>query len=257
MIGLVLAAGMGRRLHPYTEHVPKTLLPVGAGRGGGRGVGSGSSTVGDRTILDIILANLAAVGLTDVALVVGHGADAIKVQVPELESRHGVRLQLVHNHRLDWNNAYSLWLARDLFAEGALLVNGDTVHPVGVERTLLRGDGAGVRLAVDSVKTLTDEAMKVQLDGDRVVRITKRMPVRTAHGEYIGAAVIESDAATELARCLAETWRTDPARYYEDGFQLLADRTGGVRASRIGTVEWVEVDDPADLVLAREIACHC
>jgi choline kinase len=110
---------------------------------------------------------------------------------------------------------------------------------------------------VDTVKVLTDEAMKVRLAGDRVVRITKRMPVGTAHGEYIGAAVIEPGAATELARCLAETWRTDPARYYEDGFQLLADRTGGVRASRIGTVEWVEVDDPADLALAREIACHC
>jgi choline kinase len=241
MIGLVLAAGMGRRLHPYTEHVPKTLLTVAA----------------ERTILDVILANLAATGLTDVALVVGHGADAIKMQVPELESRYRVRLQLLHNRRLDWNNAYSLWLARDLFAEGALLVNGDTVHPVGVEQTLLGRNGGGVRLAIDTVKVLTDEAMKVRLDGERIVRITKRMPVRTAHGEYIGAAVIESSAAAELARCLAETWRTDPTLYYEDGFQLLADRTGGVRASRIGTVEWVEVDDPADLVLAREIACRC
>jgi choline kinase len=243
MIGLVLAAGAGRRLLPHTEHVPKTLLAVAT----------------DRTILDVILANLAAAGLTDVAVVVGHSADAIKVRVPELESRHGVRLQLVHNDRVDWNNAYSLWLARDLLAESALLVNGDTVHPAGVERTLLAARGAGIRLAVDAEKVLTDEAMKVQLDGgdDRIVRITKQMPVETAHGEYIGAAVIEAEAAAELARCLADTWRHDPDRYYEDGFQLLADRTGGVRAARIGTVEWVEVDDLADLARAKEIACRC
>jgi choline kinase len=241
MIGLVLAAGAGRRLLPHTEHIPKTLLRV----------------AGDRTILDVILANLAATDLTDVAVVVGHHADAVKVRVPELESRHGVTLQLIHNDRVDWNNAYSLWLARDLFAEGALLVNGDTVHPVGVERTLLASPATGVRLAVDAVKALTDEAMKVQLDGDdRVVRITKRMPAGTAHGEYIGAAVIEPAAAAELAECLAQTWRRDPDLYYEDGFQLLADRTGEVRANRIGTVEWVEVDDTADLARARELACR-
>ena len=41
----------------------------------------------------------------------------------------------------EWNNAYSLWLARDHFAAGALLVNGDTVHPVSVEKTLLAAAG--------------------------------------------------------------------------------------------------------------------
>jgi choline kinase len=241
MIGLVLAAGAGRRLLPHTEDLPKTLLPVSD----------------DRTILDIILASLAGAGITDAAVVVGHCADAVKVRVPELESRYGLRLQLIYNDRVDWNNAYSLWLARDLFAQGALLVNGDTVHPIGVEHTLLASPSAGVRLAVDAGVALTDEAMKVRLDGSgRVVLITKQMPVETAHGEYIGAAVIEPDAAADLARSLADTWRREPGLYYEDGFQLLADRTGGVRAERIGTVEWVEVDNLDDLARARGLACR-
>lgn len=36
------------------------------------------------------------------------------------------------------------------------MVNGDTVHPVSVERTLLAGRGPDVLLAIDDVKPLTN-----------------------------------------------------------------------------------------------------
>ena len=35
MIGMVLAAGAGRRLQPDTDNLPKTLLPVDGGLGMG------------------------------------------------------------------------------------------------------------------------------------------------------------------------------------------------------------------------------
>jgi choline kinase len=207
--------------------------------------------------MDVILGNLRSVGITDVAIVVGHVAIAVESRVPELERAHGVNLTLIHNDRYDWNNAYSLWLARDLLGEAAMLVNGDTVHPVEIEHTLLAQRTSGVCLAVDQYKTLTDEAMKVHLDrSDRIVRIAKDLPTECSHGEYLGAAIIEPDVAGELTDCLAETWRRDPGEYYEGGLQLLADRTGAVHARRIEPVDWVEVDDFADLSRAREIACH-
>jgi len=242
VIGLVLAAGAGRRLRPYTDTLPKALVPVD----------------GEVTILDIALRNLAAVGLTDVAIVVGYAADQVAARQGALESAYGVRLRLVHNDKAEeWNNAYSLWLARDQFAEGALLVNGDTVHPVSVEKTLLAARGPGVLLAVDDLKPLADEEMKVIVDDrGQVQRITKLMDPALAFGEYIGATMIEPAAAGALADALEATWRRDPNLYYEDGFQELADRGGEVRVATIGQVDWVEVDNHADLARAREIACH-
>ncbi|MFI6164661.1 sugar phosphate nucleotidyltransferase [Micromonospora haikouensis] len=242
MIGMVLAAGAGRRLRPYTDTLPKALVPVD----------------GDTTILDIALRNLAEVGLTDVVVVVGYAADAVVTRQAELEKRHGVTLTLVHNDKAEeWNNAYSLWLAREHFAKGVLLVNGDTVHPVSVERTLLAERGPGILLAVDTLKTLAEEEMKTTFDAaGQLTRITKLMDPGEAYGEYIGATLIEPQVADALADALEATWRRDPNLYYEDGYQEFAARGGEVRAAPIGDVSWVEVDNHDDLARAREIACR-
>jgi choline kinase len=247
LIGLVLAAGAGRRLRPDTDHLPKTLLPVS----------------GEVTILDIALRNLAAAGLTDVVVVVGYAAGAVADRVADLERRHGVALELVHNDRAEeWNNAYSLWLAREHFGSGVLMVNGDTVHPASVERAVLGARkpdlAADLILAIDTVKKLADEEMKVVADGRGLLaRITKQMDPADAYGEYIGVSLIEPAAAIALADALEATWRRDPNLYYEDGFQELADRGGAVVLEAIGEVEWVEVDNHVDLSRAREIAGRC
>jgi choline kinase len=240
--GLVLAAGPGRRLHPLTEALPKTLLPLTDGR----------------TILDLALSNLRGVGLEDVVVVTGFAAERVEERVPDLERRHGVRLELVFNERAEeWNNAYSLWLAREALREGALLVNGDTVHPASVEETLLAARGPEVLLAVDQEKALGDEEMKILLGDDgRLRSISKEVDPAAAVGEYIGVALIEPSAAGRLADALETTWRRDPSLYYEDGFQELVDRGGKVGVAPIGAVEWVEVDDHADLARAQEIECR-
>jgi choline kinase len=242
MIGLVLAAGAGRRLRPYTDTLPKALVPVD----------------GETTILDIALRNLSAVGLTDVAIVVGYAAEAVQTRQKDLEASYGVNIELVRNDKAEeWNNAYSLWLAREQLKQGALLVNGDTVHPVSVEKTLLAQRGPEILLALDDVKQLAEEEMKVVLDGDgRLSKITKLMDPGKAHGEYIGATLIEAEAAEPLADALEATWRKDPNLYYEDGYQEYADRGGEIKAAAIGAVDWVEVDNHADLDRAREIACR-
>jgi choline kinase len=243
VIGVVLAAGAGRRLAPYTDSLPKTLVPVD----------------GDRTILDIALANLKAAGLDDVAIVTGYAAAAVEQRKRALERDHGVALELVYNARAEvWNNAYSLWCARDVLGAGVLLVNGDTVHPPSVEQTLLAARGPDIVLALDDVKPLGDEEMKVQLDGDGdMTRINKALDPATSQGEYIGLTLIEAVAAAPLAEALEATWRRDPQLYYEDGFQEYADRGGRIGVAPIGAVEWAEVDDHADLARAREIACRC
>ncbi|MFC8829167.1 sugar phosphate nucleotidyltransferase [Streptomyces sp. NPDC057137] len=244
MIGLVLAAGAGRRLRPYTDTLPKALVPVD----------------GDTTVLDLTLGNFAEIGLTEAAIVVGYRKEAVYERKAALEAKYGLTLTLVDNDKAEeWNNAYSLWCARDVIRRGVILANGDTVHPVSVERTLLaaRGDGRKIILALDTVKQLADEEMKVITEADKGVRrITKLMDPATASGEYIGVTLIEPEAADELADALKATFERDPDLYYEDGYQELVNRGFTIDVAPIGDIPWVEIDNHDDLAKGRVIACQ-
>lgn len=238
MRGVILAAGQGQRLRPDTDELPKTLLPLTA----------------NETILDGIVAGLAAVCVDDIAITIGHAADKIREHAPGLETRYGVTITLVENDKPHWNNAYSLWTAREHYKNGALLVNGDTVHPYSVEERLLdAAEHSGqLLLALDDHKTLTDEAMKVRTGPAGVELIHKQQPIETAAGEYIGVSLIPAGLADDLTKALETTFTSDHTRYYEDAYQLLAE-AGQVATVSIGAVAWTEVDDHADWAAAKAI----
>ncbi|MEU4165663.1 phosphocholine cytidylyltransferase family protein [Streptomyces sp. NPDC026665] len=249
MIGLVLAAGAGRRLRPYTDSLPKALVPVGP-----------AGIEDSITVLDLTLGNFAEIGLTEVGIIVGYRKEAVYDRKAALEEKYGLKITLIDNDKAEeWNNAYSLWCGRDALKDGVILANGDTVHPVSVERTLLdaRGDGKKIILALDTVKKLADEEMKVVVDPDKgVQKITKLMEPSEATGEYIGVTLIEGAAAAELADALKTVWETDPQQFYEHGYQELVNRGFRIDVAPIGEVKWVEIDNHDDLAKGREIACQ-
>ena len=121
---ILLAAGIGDRLRPFTDTHPKCLAKVA-------GV----------PIIENALARLSEVGTKDVVLVVGHFGDMIR-------GRFGDRFQgmtltyVVSEDFRTTNNIYSLWLARHHLTEDVLLLEADVFFERAVlDRMLSSGPG--------------------------------------------------------------------------------------------------------------------
>lgn len=244
MIGLVLGAGRGSRLGALTAEIPKPLIPLDDGR----------------TILDVSLSNFAELGISEVVVVAGHLITRLIDEAPRLEQMHGVGLTIIANpYFVLRNNCFSLLCARQWFGDDVLLVNGDTLHHVEIDRLLLDdGSDSAIVLAVQRERKMGDEEMKVAVDGMGLVTgLSKGIDPTAAYGEYIGVALLRRAAGAGLAASLCEVVERTPNLYYEDGFAHFARNGGAVTTVDIGDLPWQEVDTEADLEAARRLACLC
>jgi ABC-type multidrug transport system fused ATPase/permease subunit len=112
MKAIVLAAGVARRLAPLTDHTHKCLLPIAG-----------------RHLLDRMLGTLAATGVDETVIVVGHCQDQVRAAAG---TRHGdMRISFVENPEYQKGSILSLWRARaTLASDSALVMDADVLQGV-------------------------------------------------------------------------------------------------------------------------------
>jgi choline kinase len=233
----MLAAGVGLRLDPDGDGPPKALLRFAG-----------------RSLLARHLEILGHFGLFDVTLVVGHRADEIRRELAMLGAAGHVRTRFNPAYRS--SSLLSLWCLRDVFAAGApvLYMDADVLYDWRLLARLLEAPDEDC-LLVDRASGEGEEALKVCLQGDRVVDFHKRITA-TAYdhtAEWIGFARCGADSAGRLADAIGryvEGGRTEVI--YEEPMRdvILAGR------GRFGTADsqglpWIEIDFPEDLDRAR------
>lgn len=220
--GLILAAGMGRRLG---HDMPKALIAWQ-----------------DACIVDHQLANLAAAGIDDVWMVTGFQAGAVQAHV----AKRWPNVQFVDNPRyMDTNTSKSMAIGLAAVPAGDVVaLNGDVVFDATVLDLLL---GGGSALAVDP-RVCGEEEVKYRTFNGRLVALSKQV-----HGE--GEAVgINRFAAAD--RPLLETALSyvDDGAYFERAVEHMLPYTDvPVRCVDIGELRAVEIDFPEDLEQARAV----
>jgi NDP-sugar pyrophosphorylase family protein len=108
MKGVILAAGVGSRLAPYTDIIPKALMPIAL-----------DHEHKFRSIIEQIIYQMALAGIDNIIIVVNHKAETIKSYLGD--GKHlGVRLTYVLQDVLDGNGGA-------FYRTGSLLQPGEQV----------------------------------------------------------------------------------------------------------------------------------
>lgn len=233
MKAVILAAGSATRLRPLTEHLPKCLLEVAG-----------------RPILRRLLDHLAALGVTEVTIVLGYLGSKIRDAVQQWSPE--IRVNFVDNAEYaSTNNGYSTLLAGPA-ASGHefVLLDADIVCEREVIARVLRHeipDCLGVRPS----DSLGVEEMKIVLDDKgRVRECAKTVDPKTAIGESIGINRFSPAASTRFFAALEERVRGKGlVNEYNDSAvqQMIDDQNYELWPVDLGTLYCAEIDTPADL----------
>jgi len=238
---IILAAGNGSRMGRLTADRPKSMLEIDG-----------------RSIIERALDALAASGVGDVTVVAGYQSERLRQHLgARADSANSAvafpHVRVIENTRYrETNSLFSLSLARDVLARGAVVLNSDVLlSPELVARLVeARVDDAAL---VDTTSTLADEEMKVRIWNGFAMDFSKQLPPWEAHAENVGLLKFGARGGRRLVAhidaLLADghenTWAPK-------AFAALA-REWPLRAIETGGLPWTEIDFPEDLERARDM----
>ena len=236
MIGVILAAGMAKRLRPLTDTKPKCLLKVG-----------------DRTLLERTIDAMAATGITELVVVTGYRGEMIR----EWINTHRQTLKWTFIDNADYehnNNIYSLWLAGQVVrGQEFLLMDSDILcDPKAVAEVARQQEPA---LALNRHE-LGEEEMKIVVDRDnRITEISKTCRVEDAVGESVGIEKMTAAYSEALYRELDQMIEKEGLIdiFYERAFERLIPQGHTFKVVDTTRFFSYELDTPEDFERATAL----
>ena len=282
MIGVILAAGMAKRLRPLTDTKPKCLLELGG-----------------KTLLERTVRAMQQAGITEFVVVTGYRADQIRtflttnlsldttplvspvtttpsvspvattplvspvtttpsvspVTTTPSVSPEGLKFTFLHNADYEHNNnIYSLWMAGEVVrGRDFLLMDSD----------ILCDPAAVVRIAEQTEPALAlnrhecgEEEIKIIVDADnRITEINKTCNPALAIGESVGIEKMTAEYSTalykELDKMIQDEGLVDV--FYERCFERLIPQGHTFRVVDTTSYFSYELDTPEDFQKAQEL----
>lgn len=235
MKAVILAAGRGKRLYPYTKYIPKCLLDIGG-----------------ETILEQQINHIRDCGIDEVVIVVGFGFEKVENFLRSYDGL-GMKIKTLYNPFYQATNSLiSLWIARGEMDQDIVVMNGDDVFEFDVLDQVLRNMEEKICLPVKKKPSYEDEDMKVVIERDGIVDIGKTLP-RNASAESVGIRVFRDTGVKLIKRAIEEEMRKDGAenKWYISAIHRLINKGYKVKSMNIGDMFWMDVDYPSDLFKAR------
>lgn len=236
---IILAAGIGTRLKPLTDHSPKCLTEVNG-----------------RSILINTLKNLSTLGIRSCTIVTGYLGEKIKSAANDCNS--GVEVRCVRSDVYKkTGDMYSLWLARDVLENGAVILEGDIFFKLHILKEALETMGDRSFYLAGRYYGQPDEVI-IKTNGEKkvlsieVLRVGS-VPLSEHTFMSSGILVVQPDYGTAFSWWLSQWVEKNRVIVLFD--DVLGDHASDLPlwVYEISSQDWVEIDTIDDLSRAEAI----
>jgi choline kinase len=232
---IILAAGVGRRLHAASGGRPKCLIEIGG-----------------KSLLRRLLESLAACGVREAVVVTGFGDAAVREAVASPPA--GIHVEAAFNARFEEGAILSLAAANAWLDRPVLVMDADVLCATAMIRRLVDSPHANCFLLDASSENTGEEQMLLVRDGWVRNIVRGGAPGYELAGESIGFLKLDAEAARLLRELLAA--RIAAGRTGIEHEEVYPDLLARVQVGfeRADGMPWTEIDFPEDVTrAAREV----
>lgn len=232
MKALILAAGIGKRLRPITNNIPKCLIQVG-----------------EKTIIEHLLDNFSYAGIKEVIIVVGFNKEAVQKKIRNFYK--GMEIKYAINNLFDTtNNLYSLWCAKD-FIDGAFIqCHGDIIFNKEIIKKVIESPIKDAVIVDSDPDNFVEDANRINVQDGRVIEINKIISKEESSGRAFGLYKFSEEGAKNYYRHIENNLH-DLNVGFEIGLNLLIKEMS-FQIIDINNFPYIEIDNLADLELAKK-----
>lgn len=161
MKAVILAGGLGERLRPFTQAIPKPLLPIG-----------------EQSLLEIQITNLAKYGFSDIFLATNYKSEYIENFIGD-GSQFGVRTHFSREAK-PLGTCGPLSLLRGQLDTPFIVMNGDILTTIDFRRFYDYGCAQESDFTVGTKNIITPFSFgKVHIEGNRIVKVEEKPEIYT------------------------------------------------------------------------------
>ena len=223
---ILLSAGQGSRMLPLTAERPKCLIELSG-----------------RSLLAWQVEMLARGGVKRIDVVTGFMTDMVDAEIAAIrDPRVEVTARFNPFYKVA-DNLGSCWIAREAMEGDFLILNGDTLVSEDIVRRVQQGSQWPIAVTVDVKDGYDSDDMKVERDGERLVRIGKTLTAGQSNAESIGFLAFRGEGSALFREAVRAAMRTPEGvqHWYLKVIDTLAE-TGRVGTVSIEGLGWAEVD---------------
>jgi len=234
---ILLSAGQGSRMLPLTAEQPKCLIDFSG-----------------RTLIEWQIEMLARGGVKRIDVVTGFMTDMVDEVLSRINDPRVTITTRFNPFYKVADNLGSCWIAREAMEGDFLLLNGDTLVSEAIVHTVQQDRGWPIAVTVDVKDGYNSDDMKVERQGERLLRIGKTLTAEQSNAESIGFLAFRSVGGALFREAVRKAMRTPEGvqHWYLKVIDSLAS-TGKVGTVSIQGEEWGEVDFLNDVEIATAL----